>query len=81
MELMSFSTEPERRAKQSNKPWISVISIRNDQLAAENNLRHGMTHPSHLWVEALHQKAEGTREHSAGLKSDPSGSSEAADCS
>ena len=78
---MSFFTEPECWAKQSNKPWISVISIRNDQLAAENNLRHGMTHPSHLWVEALHQKAEGTCKHSVGLKSDPLRSPEAADTS
>ena len=78
---MSFSMEPECWAKQSNKPWISMISIRNDQLAAKNNLRHGMTHPSHRWVEALHQKAEGTHKHSAGLKSDPLGSSEAADSS
>ena len=81
MELMSFSTEPQCWAKQSNKPQISVISIRNGQLAAENNLHHGVTHSSHLWVKPLHQKAGASRKHHAGLKSDPLGSSEAADSS
>lgn len=33
---MSFSTEDECWAKQSNKPGISVISIKDGQLAAEN---------------------------------------------
>lgn len=64
---MSFSTEPEHWAEQSHKLLSSVISIRDGQLAAENNLPHGVIHPSHLWVKPSCQNAGAGCKHHAGL--------------